>query len=231
MTKKRESKQSGASRRVRARACVEPGGMSFARARFSASLQQPRRDANQAAGTADAWLFLIVPEGVSDALPSRGQVSVEGTINHAPFQATLQPDGEGGRWLRLDATLCAAAGARAGDAVEVEFSLSQHEPEPDVPDDVRAALAASNAAVRAAWLDITPRARRDFLHWITSPKLPETRVKRIAVACDMLAQGKRRPCCFDRSGMYGKGLSRPVAADEPSDGGDRPRLAAKARRK
>ena len=37
------------------------------------------------------------------------------------------------------------------------------------------------------------------------------RVKRIETACDMLAKGKRRPCCFDRSGMYGKSMGCPVA--------------------
>ena len=72
------------------------------------------------------------------------------------------------------------------------------------------ALAAASPKVRAAWSDITPAARRDFIHWIVSPKRPETRVKRIATACDMLAKGKRRPCCFDRSGIYSKSLSCPV---------------------
>ena len=36
-------------------------------------------------------------------------------------------------------------------------------------------------------------------------------MKRIASACDMLTKGKRRPCCFDRSGMYAKSLGCPVA--------------------
>jgi hypothetical protein len=30
-----------------------------------------------------------------------------------------------------------------------------------------------------------------------------------AATCDMLAFGKRRVCCFDRSGVYGKGLGAP----------------------
>ena len=37
---------------------------------------------------------------------------------------------------------------------------------------------------------------------------------RIDKGCDMLAKGKRRPCCFDRSGMYDKSLSCPVADDQ-----------------
>jgi hypothetical protein len=41
-------------------------------------------------------------------------------------------------------------------------------------------------------------------------------VKRIASGCDMLAKGKRRPCCFDRSGMYAKSMSCPVADEMPT---------------
>ena len=39
---------------------------------------------------------------------------------------------------------------------------------------------------------------------------PETRVKRIEVAISKLSAGSRRPCCFDRSGMYDKSLSCPI---------------------
>ena len=51
----------------------------------------------------------------------------------------------------------------------------------------------------------------DFIHWIVSARQSETRARRITNACDMLAKGKRRPCCFDRSGMYGKSLSCPAS--------------------
>ena len=38
---------------------------------------------------------------------------------------------------------------------------------------------------------------------------------RIESACDMLGSGKRRVCCFDRSGVYGKNLSAPAAKALP----------------
>ena len=86
------------------------------------------------------------------------------------------------------------------------------EPEPEVPEDVRKALAASAPKTRAVWSDITPIARRDWIQWIVSAKQEETRARRIKNACSMLAAGKRRPCCFDRSGFYAKSLSAPRAA-------------------
>ena len=67
----------------------------------------------------------------------------------------------------------------------------------------------------ATWKDITTVARRDWIHWITSGKKAETRVKRIDVAIDKLACGNRRACCFDRSGKYSKGnMGAPEAAAE-----------------
>ena len=61
--------------------------------------------------------------------------------------------------------------------------------------DIREALL-SNTRVLAAWNDITPLARNEFICWITDAKRPETRAKRIRVAIDKLSRGERRPCCW-----------------------------------
>src|SRR5579864_4736360 len=142
---------------------------------------------------------------------------VEGTFNGLAFRATLQPDGQGGHWLKVDRKLREAAGAEAGDVVSLEIAPVAEEPEPRVPADLRKALAAAYPKARAVWSDITPVARRDWIQWIESAKREETRLKRIESACDMLTQGKRCPCCFDRSGTYAKSLSCPVADDTSSD--------------
>jgi hypothetical protein len=180
---------------------------------FSATLLRPK-----VAGFAKAvsWSFLILPNEASDKLPSRGMVSVEGTLNGLPIAVTLDPDGQGGHWLKLDRKLIGGAGAVAGDIVQLEITPVAEEPEPSVPSDLRKALAAAPKA-RLLWSDITPVARRDWIQWITSGKRAETRALRIDKACDMLAKGKRRPCCFDRSGLYSKSLSCPVADNEPFD--------------
>jgi len=172
--------------------------------RFSAKLHRPAEPGKPA-----SWAFLAVPQRASARLPSRGMVSIAGTINGAPLKATLQPDGKGGHWLKVDGTLRKAAGAEIGDTVTLEFAPVAEEPEPEVPPDLQRALAAAPSKARDAWSSITPVARRDWIHWITSGKRAETRRLRIEKACDMLANGKRRPCCFDRSGMYDKSLSCP----------------------
>ena len=173
--------------------------------RFRATLFRP-----EAAAKAVTWTFLTLPKNASARLPSRGMTSVEGAINGVPFRATLEPDGQKGHWLKVDRKMRVAAGADAGDIVSLEIAPVAEEPEPRVPADLRKALAAAPKA-RALWSDITPIARRDWIHWITSGKRAETRVLRIDKACDMLAKGKRRSCCFDRSGFYSKSFSCPVA--------------------
>nr|WP_241148194.1 YdeI/OmpD-associated family protein [Xanthomonas axonopodis] len=125
------------------------------------------------------------------------------------MQAMLQPDGRGRHWLTIERALQQAAGVAAGQTVALVLMPVAEEPEPVVPDDLHAALAA-----RATWDDITAVARRDWIFRIVSGKKAQTRVKRIVTACVMLASGKRRACCFDRSGKY----SHALAASTPKAG-------------
>lgn len=140
-------------------------------------------------------------------------VTVDGTLAGQSFQATLAPDGVGSHWFKVEKKLREAADVAVGDRVELVLSPMAEEPEPTVPADVRKALAAHPPA-HAQWKTLTAVQRRDWIHWITSGKKAETRVKRLATAFDMLGSGKRRACCFDRSGMYSKGnMGAPAAAD------------------
>jgi hypothetical protein len=158
-----------------------------------------------------AWTFLTLPKDASAKLPSRGRTTVEGTLNGFPFRATLEPDGQKSHWLRVNRKMREGAGVNAGDVVTLEIAPVGVEPEPRMPADLRKALAAAPKA-RTLWSDITPIARRDWIHWIVSAKRPETRARRVDNACAMLAAGKRRVCCFDRSGFYSKSFSSPKAA-------------------
>ena len=170
--------------------------------RFRAKLLRPAESEK-----GDSWTFLTLPKNGSSKLPSRGMTAIEGTINGVRFQAVLEPDGQKSHWLKVDGKLSEAAGAHAGDVVTLEISPASEEPEPIIPADLRKALAAAAPKARNLWSNITPNARRDWIHWITSAKQEETRARRIKNACSMLAAGKRRVCCFDRSGFYSKSLS------------------------
>jgi hypothetical protein len=139
--------------------------------------------------------YLHLSKAANAELPSPGTIMVEGTINGFPFRAPLEYDGRGAHALRISKALQVAAGANAGEMVVVELTRVGDEPEVRVPPDLTTALKTA-AKARALWTEITPMARREWVRWVSSAKQAETRDRRIEAACDMLAKGKRRPCCF-----------------------------------
>jgi uncharacterized protein YdeI (YjbR/CyaY-like superfamily) len=64
-----------------------------------------------------------------------------------------------------------------------------------LPADLKRALLASPAAL-AAWEDITPLARNEWICWTISVKRPETRMEHVERVCSELIEGMRRPCCW-----------------------------------
>ena len=65
----------------------------------------------------------------------------------------------------------------------------------ELPADLRDALMANDVA-RAAWEDITPLARNEFICWVSDAKQAVTRTRRIRRTQEELEEGKRRPCCW-----------------------------------
>ncbi len=148
--------------------------------------------------TIGAISLLKLPQSASVKLPSRGLTMVAGTINDFHFQAALEPDGKGSHWLKVDKPMLTAAGAAVGDTVTLAIEPASQWPEPKVPADLKSALAAAPLA-QQLWIDITPMARWDWIRWIGATKNPATRQRRIEVTLSKFRDGKRRPCCFDRS--------------------------------
>jgi len=173
------------------------------RSRFLAKLMRP-----VAADAEATWAFVVLPQEASAPLPRRGRTSVIGTINGHGFQALLEPDGRLSHWLRIDRALIERAGAEIGEIAEFEIAPMVPEPEPELPSDLSDALLSAPEA-RAVWDATTTIARVDWIHWIVSAKQAKTRAQRVRDACEMLASGKRRVCCFDPSGYYSKALRAP----------------------
>lgn len=64
-----------------------------------------------------------------------------------------------------------------------------------IPKDLFGAVTSIPKAV-VTWEDITPLARNEWICWVESAKRSETRERRIRIAKENLAKGKRRPCCW-----------------------------------
>ncbi|XZG70457.1 YdeI/OmpD-associated family protein [Chitinibacteraceae bacterium HSL-7] len=173
---------------------------------FVAPLRRPAKQ------TDALHAFVLLPKPISDQLSRRGRVTVDAMLNDTTLRVMLEPDGQLSHWLPLTAEQLEAAEAAIGVPATVTISPLEQEPEPALPADLAQALAAQPKA-QATWRDTTPIAQLDWIHWVTSAKQAKTRAQRVANACDMLASGKKRVCCFDPSGFYSKALSAPKTAD------------------
>src|ERR1700748_3062090 len=123
----------------------------------------------------DRPAILRLPEKASNQLPSRGQVAVQATVNGHACQTVAEPDGESGHWVRIDAKQQRAAALRAGDTAEVELVPLEDWPEPKVPRDLQAALAAAPDKIQELWKDIPPMGRWEWVRGGNATRNPATR--------------------------------------------------------
>ncbi|HYN30001.1 MAG TPA: YdeI/OmpD-associated family protein [Dermatophilaceae bacterium] len=149
-----------------------------------------------------------LPEAASEQLPSRGQVAVHATIDAHPFETVVEPDGRRGHWVRVDRHVQEAADVHPGDTAELTLEVAPDWPEPDLPDDLAAALDAAPPALRDIWQDITPMARWEWVRWVRATANPATRQRRVEVSISKMSGGKRRPCCFDLASCTDPELAR-----------------------
>ena len=158
--------------------------------------------------TTEKTIILKLPKQASAKLPSRGQVAVRGTFNGRAFQTVLEPDGNFGHWMRVDGKVQKAAASVAGSTATVEIEPREDWPEPNVPQDLKTALAAAPHRIQALWKDITPMARWEWVRWVNATRDPETRKRRVEVSVSKMKSGKRRPCCFNLAACTDPNLSK-----------------------
>ena len=152
-------------------------------------------------------LIVRLTGDASSALPSRGQVAVTGTIDDHAFATVVEPDGLRGHWIKLGDLKPAPRTLAVGQQVTVTLTPAGDWPEPEVPDDLRAALDAA-PDLAELWTSITPMARWEWVRWVGATRNPATRAKRVDVSISKLRDGKRRPCCFDLAACTDPELAR-----------------------
>jgi hypothetical protein len=165
-----------------------------------------------------AQVIVRLPKAASRRLRSRGMNLVEGTFEGRAFHTPLEPDGIGSHWFKVSGTMLKAAKAAVGDRVAVAIEPMAQLPEPDLPADLKRALA-DDAQACGAWTDITPLARWDWIRWIGATRNPDTRAIRIEKTLSKLRSGKRAACCFDRSQCTDAAMSRNGVLLEPTSAG------------
>ena len=138
-----------------------------------------------------------VPKEESGKLPSRGQISVIGTLNGHGFETVLEPDGRWSHWMRVGQELQKMTNVSPGDVVDVKLTTRATWPEPELPKDFADVLKIAPPEVKVKWQDITPMARWEWIRWMNATLSQDTRKVRIEKTISKLSGKHRRPCCFN----------------------------------
>ena len=93
-------------------------------------------------------LLLRLSDEISQALPSRGMVMMEGSINGLPITAPAEPDGRGSHFIIIPAELADRAALRPGDRPNAVLRPAAIWPEPELPSDFLEALADERLTLR-----------------------------------------------------------------------------------
>jgi hypothetical protein len=155
------------------------------------SIKIPASDFNSKVVTSD---YLELPKKIKLDYFTGPKTAVEGLFNTLPFRSLISKSKDGKTVIKLSTAMKNTI--KQGDtSAKVEITRLEDEPEVRIPADLKKALT-RNLKAKKQWDEITPLARREWVLFIGTAKLEETRLKRIEKACDMLATGKKRVCCF-----------------------------------
>ena len=138
------------------------------------------------------WTFVTLPKSASAKLGKKGRVPIQGEINGFPFHSSAFPDGDGSHLIQVNNDMKKGAGVAAGDTARFSIEPATDEVAVEVPDDLAKALRRSAAAGKQ-FAAITPKARAEWVRWVTEAKREETRKARVAKTVERLAGGARRP--------------------------------------
>ena len=114
-------------------------------------------------------------------------IPVVAIVNGRTSRTTLVPAGDGRHRMQINTELRKAAHADVGDVVSIELRLDRETRELPVPADLRAALK-EHPKARKAFEALASGHRRQFIKWFDSAKAPETRIRRMSRAIDVLLE-------------------------------------------
>jgi len=137
--------------------------------------------------------MLIIPLEVVRALPKTGRIRTEGTMNGAPFALAVLRQKTGERYFVVSAALRSAAGIKTGDTVRVKFHCVDLD-RLIIPEELQALLDV-DPEMQAKWVSFTVGRQRGLVHYVTSVKSQDARIKR---ALDLMRRAMNNELDFQR---------------------------------
>lgn len=127
-----------------------------------------------------------IPDEVKDQLP-KGRLRAKGTFNKTPFALGILHRKDGAWYFSVSAGMRKEIGIESGDPVNVSFHLVDPEIV-EVPEELQAVLDQDDEA-RKAWDELTFGYRRSLIHYVTSVKNVDSRIKRAIELLDKAKYG------------------------------------------
>lgn len=127
---------------------------------------------------------IFLPAHVVHGLP-KGRIRVKGMIKDVTFALAVQHLRDGSRYFSVSAALRKAAAIALGDRFQVSFKVVDPD-ELDMPEELDAVLQQDDQA-RKVWEEFTTGYQRSLIHYVTSVKSVDSRIKR---SLDLLNRAK-----------------------------------------
>jgi hypothetical protein len=120
--------------------------------------------------------ILIVPDEIIEQINKKGRIRTKGTMNGYPFALAIQHLKTGERYFLVSAALRKAAKIQMSVPVQTEFVVVD-ENELDIPEELTAVLN-EDPEGQAAFDKLTTGSKRGLIHYVTSVKNLDSRIKR-----------------------------------------------------
>jgi translation initiation factor IF-1 len=135
------------------------------------------------------YTALFLPYELMAQIPEKGRVRVAGKINGlTPFNLAILNLKEGPKYFMIGSRLRKEAKIKEGDLVQVSFQLVDSELL-EIPEEFKEALLLDDKAA-VIFNSFTTGYKRSLMHYITSAKSIDTRIKRSLELLEKAKQGK-----------------------------------------
>jgi hypothetical protein len=129
------------------------------------------------------------PVDVIEWFGTRARVPIRGTINGFSFRSSLMPMG-GCHMMPVNKALCAGAGVKPGDIVDVVMERDVEARTVEAPAELKKELARSKRA-QARWDELAFTHKKEMANSISGAKQEETKQRRLAKVMQVLKSGTK----------------------------------------
>lgn len=143
------------------------------------------------------YTIVHIPEEISRVFQTRGLLLASVTLFDHSKVLPLEPDGYGSHWFDCTELIFEQERENTERPMVFEIDTEVDWYPPELPEDFRLALEIND--LTAKWDSVTVKAKWEWIRWIRSTANADTRAGRIDAACDKLAKGMKRPCCYDQT--------------------------------